>query len=90
MLSDLKKINFDYFLRFLEVVFDNFDLEEICLLVVAAIFFLLAYYAAIQCFFGFIRETDKAKKEGWRNSIVLCVGAGGVCAGYIWWKFSSI
>ena len=85
-------MNFDSFSRFFEIVFENFDIEEIIFLVIAGTIFLLCYYATIHCICAVVRATDKAKKIGeeMMNTITMLVCVATCCAVYIWTQFASI
>ena len=84
-------MNFDSFSRFFEIVFENFDIEEIIFLFIAGTIFLLCYYATIHCICAVVRTTDKTKKIGEEmNTIALLVCMAKCCAVYIWTQFASI
>ena len=84
-------MGFDSFSRFFEIVFENFDIEEIIFLVIAGTIFLLCYYATIHCICAVVRATDKAKKIGEQletMALLLCVSI--LCAVYIYTQIASI
>ena len=83
-------MNFDSFSRFFEIVFENFDIEEIISLVIAGTIFLLCYYAVIQCFFALVRAKDQDKKRTEMNTIALLFFVSICCVVYIWAKFASV